>query len=119
MDKIGCLERWFKKKKKIYVSLIPYLLSSNCTYLVWTVSLPRNFCEQRTVCGVIKAKKFPKFKNSCPILNPFNIREKIEIGEEKTSCPPKFKLRMPRRSCRKNLRNSVKSKLLRRKLHGI
>ena len=23
----------------------------------------------------------------CPILNPFNIRDKVEIGEEKTTCP--------------------------------
>ena len=38
-------------------------------------------------------------KNSCTILNPFNIRENVEIGEEKTKNPPNFERRMPRKSC--------------------
>ena len=32
-------------------------------------------------------------------LNPFNIREKVEAGEEKTINLPNFKRRMPRESC--------------------
>ena len=34
------------------------------------------------------AKKMVDFTNNCPILNPFKIREKVEIGEEKMTCSP-------------------------------
>ena len=40
--------------------------------------------------GVIirQALNFVEFFSCCPILNPFNIREKVEISKVMTTCPP-------------------------------
>ena len=48
---------------------------------------------------------FPLLLDLFFLVPEINIREKVEIGEEKTIDPPNFKRRMPRKSCRKNPRN--------------